>query len=218
MKLHKEGKVIILVNLAIWAVAIALVCHFADSAAARWIWSILFAFFGLIVIFFFRIPKRDVTVEDGIVVAPSDGKVVKIQKAFVPEYFDRECTQISIFLNLFNVHITWFPIGGKVSFYRYHPGKYIFAFLPKSSEKNEHTTIVVKDGEDREVMFRQIAGIVARRIVCYVKEGETYGQATEAGFIKFGSRLDVFIPGEAEILVKKGDKVKGSVSAIARLK
>lgn len=218
MKLHKEGKVIILVNIAIWTIAVALVCHFADSAAAKWIWSILFAFLELIVIFFFRVPKRAVTVEEGLVVAPSDGKVVKVQKAYVPEYFEKECTQISIFLNLFNVHITWFPVGGKVSFYKYHPGKYIFAFLPKSSEKNEHTTIVVKDNHGREVMFRQIAGIVARRIVCYVKEGEEYAQSSEAGIIKFGSRLDIFIPGEAEILVDKGDKVKGSVSAIARLK
>lgn len=218
MKLHKEGTVIIIVNLVFWAIAAALVGHFANSMTAKWIWSALFTFAGLIVIFFFRIPNRKVTVEEGLVVAPSDGKVVKIQKAHVPEYFNGECTQISIFLNLFNVHITWFPVGGNVSFYRYHPGKYIFAFLPKSSEKNEHTTIVVKDEQGREVMFRQIAGIIARRIVCYVKEGEDYAQSSEAGFIKFGSRLDIFIPGEAEILVNKGDKVKGSVSAIARLK
>ena len=218
MKLHKEGKTIILVSLAVWVIAAVLVCHFSDSAASKWIWCTVFAIVWIITTFFFRIPDRDKTVEEGIVVAPSDGKVVKIKKAYVSEYFEGECTQISIFLNLFNVHVTWFPVGGNVSFYRYHPGKYLFAFLPKSSVKNEHTTIVVKDNQDREVMFRQIAGIIARRIVCYVKEGEDYAQSSEAGIIKFGSRLDIFIPGEAEILVSKGDKVKGSVSAIARLK
>ena len=153
-----------------------------------------------------------------LVISPGDGKVVNIREVEENEYFGGKCLSISIFLTFFNVHVTWFPVGGIVKYYKYHPGKYFFAFHPKSSEKNERTTIVVSTESGNEVMFRQIAGIIARRVVCYAKENEYFGQASEAGFIKFGSRLDVLLPLGTEILVKKGDKVSGQTSVIAKFK
>ena len=170
-----------------------------------------------IVIFFFRVPERNYTVDATKVVSPADGKVVQVRKVFVKEFFDCECTEISIFLSLFDVHITLFPVGGDVIYSKYYPGAHTVAFLPKSSEKNEHTSVVVQDDAGHRLMFRQIAGIVARRVVCYAAEGDRCTQASQAGFIKFGSRLTVFVPGDVEPLVKVGDKVKGGVSTLASL-
>jgi phosphatidylserine decarboxylase len=165
---------------------------------------------------FFRVPVREAVIDDSLVISPADGKVVNVKEVEENEYFGEKCLCISIFLTFFNVHITWFPVGGVVKYYKYHPGKYIFAFHPKSSEKNERTTIAVRTDLGNEVMFRQIAGIVARRVVCYAKENEHFDQTSEAGFIKFGSRLDVFLPLGTEVLVKKGDKVSGQTSVLAK--
>ena len=166
---------------------------------------------------FFRKPDRAVTQDPAVVVAPSDGKVVEVRKVFVEEYFNCECTEISVFLSLFDVHINWYPIGGQVVYSKYYPGAHTFAFVPKASEKNEHTSVVVRDAGGHEVMFRQIAGIVARRVVSYAHEGDACSQAGESGFIKFGSRLTIFVPGDVEPLVKVGDKVVGSVTPLIKL-
>ncbi len=218
MKIHSEGRPFILINTAVWIIVAIAVCVFSSSDILKALVAVAALFLIGVVIFFFRTPVRKVIDDPSLVGSPADGKVVEVDKVFVKEYFGCECTRISIFLNLFNVHITWFPTGGEVTYCKYYPGAHTFAFLPKSSEKNEHTSIVVKDENGREVMFRQIAGIVARRVVCYTHQGDKARQAGEAGFIKFGSRLTVLIPGDVEPLVKVGDKVKGSVSALARLK
>ena len=218
MKIHREGKVAILINTAFWLIVAVCTCIFASSDLLKLIVALAAISIIGILVFFFRVPQRKVTEDASLAVSPADGKVVQVRKVYVKEFFDCECTEISIFLSLFNVHITWFPIGGTVEYSKYYPGAHTFAFLPKSSEKNEHSSVVVKDAEGRQLMFRQIAGIVARRVVCYAKQGEQCSQASQAGFIRFGSRLTVFIPGDAEPLVKVGDKVKGSVSPIARLK
>ncbi len=190
---------------------------YMDSAVWKVVLITLCVLLAGITTFFFRNPNRDVTVDSSLVVSPADGRVIEVDKVFVEEYFGCECTRISIFLSLFNVHITWYPTGGEITYFKYYPGAHTFAFLPKSSEKNEHTSIVVKDENGREVMFRQIAGIVARRVVSYAKEGDRSEQGAQAGFIKFGSRLTVLIPGDSEPVVKVGDIVKGSVTPLARI-
>ncbi|MBQ7222506.1 MAG: phosphatidylserine decarboxylase family protein [Bacteroidales bacterium] len=216
-RVHKEGKWIILINLILWLLVAALVLIFGESSSAKIAVTCVALFMATFMLFFFRIPDRNPELDDSLVFSPADGKVVNVTEVEETEYFNGPCKKISVFLSFFNVHITWFPVGGSISYYKYHPGKYIFAFLPKSSVKNEHTTIVVKTQSGSEVMFRQIAGIVARRIVCYASQGANAVQASEAGFIKFGSRLDIFVPTDAEILVKKGDKVRGQLSALAKL-
>ena len=218
MGIHSEGIPFIVINSVVWIAAAVLVWNWCKLPVLKIILMLICLFMFVMMIVFFRTPDREVTSDAELIVAPADGKVVEVDKVYVDEYFCCECTRISIFLSLFNVHITWFPTGGEVSYCEYYPGAHTFAFLPKSSEKNEHTSIVVKDEAGREVMFRQIAGIVARRVVCYAKKGEQCEQSSEAGFIKFGSRLTILIPGDVEPLVAVGDKVKGSVSALAKFK
>ena len=218
MGIHSEGIPFIVGNSVIWIAAAIMVMKWVKPPVLRIILMMVCAFMFVMMFVFFRTPKRTVTSDPELIVAPADGKVVEVDKIYVDEYFGCECTRISIFLSLFNVHITWFPTGGEVAYCEYYPGTHTFAFLPKSSEENEHTSIVVCDGSGREVMFRQIAGIVARRIVCYAKQGEACEQGAEAGFIKFGSRLTILIPGEVEPLVAVGDKVQGSVTPLAKFK
>jgi phosphatidylserine decarboxylase len=166
---------------------------------------------------FFRIPKRAFITDPNTVVAPADGKVVAIEKVNEPEYFNEPKLLVSIFMSIYNVHINWFPISGKISYFKYHPGKYLVARHPKSSELNERTTVVIEN-EIYKILVRQIAGFVARRIVCYANPGKTVQQSEEMGFIKFGSRLDVYLPADAELKVKMKQKTVGGITQIARLK
>lgn len=216
MRIHKEGHTIIIINFLIWAAITGFCFVFCKNAVVNWIVAGVALVMSLFMICFFRVPVRDAVVDDSLVISPGDGKVVNVKEVEENEYFGEKCLCISIFLTFFNVHVTWFPVGGVVKYYKYHPGKYIFAFHPKSSEKNERTTIAMRTDSGNELMFRQIAGIVARRVVCYAKENEYFGQNAEAGFIKFGSRLDVFLPLSTEIFVKKGDKVSGQTSVLAK--
>jgi len=216
MRIHKEGHTIIIVNFLIWAAIAGLCFVFCKNTVVNWIVAGVALFLSLFMIWFFRVPVREAVADDSLVISPGDGKVVNVKEVEETEYFGEKCLCISIFLTFFNVHVTWFPVGGIVKYYKYHPGKYIFAFHPKSSEKNERTTIAIRTDSGNELMFRQIAGIVARRVVCYAKENEYFGQNAEAGFIKFGSRLDVFLPLGTEILVKKGDRVSGQTSVLAK--
>ncbi len=216
MRIHKEGHTIIILNFLIWAVITGLCFIFCKNTVVNWIVAGVALFLSLFMMCFFRVPVREAVIDDSLVISPGDGKVVNVKEVEENEYFGEKCICISIFLTFFNVHITWFPVGGVVKYYKYHPGKYIFAFHPKSSEKNERTTIAIRTDSGKEVMFRQIAGIVARRVVCYAKESEYFGQTSEAGFIKFGSRLDLFLPLGTEVLVKKGDKVAGQTSVLAK--
>ncbi len=169
------------------------------------------------VVRFFRNPERSITVDDGIVISPADGKVVEIMETNEPEYFDDERLKISIFMSPNNVHKNWYPISGKVRFFRHHSGKFLVAWHPKSSDLNERTTIVIKKDANTEILVRQIAGAVAQRIRCYAELDKSVNQGEELGFIKFGSRVDVYLPKGTEVLVSVNQKVTGCRSVIARL-
>jgi len=215
MKIHNEGfKIITLFFLLLAGIDFVLI-YFIPIA---WIWSILVGasvIFFYLIVSFFRVPKRAVTIDGNKILAPSDGKVVVIEEVQETEYLNDKYTQISIFMSPLNVHCQWYPINGIVKYFKYHPGKYLVAWHPKSSTENERTTIVVEDEEGRQILFRQIAGAVARRIVYFGKEGEEARQDKEAGFIKFGSRIDVFIPLKSTINVKIGENVVGSQTVLA---
>jgi phosphatidylserine decarboxylase len=170
----------------------------------------------LLVLQFFRNPKRITPRNKNLLIAPVDGKVVIIEEVYEKEYFKDMRLQISIFMSPLNVHVTRYPMGGKVQFSKYHPGKYLVAWHPKSSELNERTTIVLKNDVFGEIIYRQIAGAVARRIVNYAKEGMEVEQGDDAGFIKFGSRVDLFLPLGTPLSIKLNDIVKGGVQSIAQ--
>ena len=215
MKIHNEGfKIITLFFLFLAGIDFVLIYFIPIT----WIWSILVTasvIFFYLIVSFFRVPKRAVTIDGNKILAPSDGKIVVIEEVQETEFLNDKYTQISIFMSPLNVHCQWYPINGIVKYFKYHPGKYLVAWHPKSSTENERTTIVVEDKEGRQILFRQIAGAVARRIVYFGKEGEEARQDKEAGFIKFGSRIDVFIPLKSTIDVKIGENVVGSQTVLA---
>lgn len=215
MKIHKEGYIIILIALLILSILDAIFIYYIP-----WIlfWSILvlasLIFFGLIV-YFFRVPNRTVAINDNNIIAPSDGKLVVIENVFENEFLKTDCVQLSIFMSPLNIHKQWYPINGIIEYLKYHEGKYLVAWHPKSSIENERSSIVVKSKHGKLILFRQIAGAVARRICTYAKEGEQVSQADEAGFIKFGSRIDVFIPKDAHIKVNINQKIIGGQTILA---
>jgi phosphatidylserine decarboxylase len=169
------------------------------------------------IIAFFRVPtRRPLIVDEDLVFAPCDGRVVVAENVIESEVTGRECIQVSIFMSITNVHLNWFPVGGRITYFKHHEGRFLVAWHPKSSDKNEHTTVAVETPSHGVVVFRQIAGIVARRIVSYAPLGEEAAQNTPCGFIKFGSRVDLCLPPDAEILVTLGQKVRGSQTPIAR--
>lgn len=174
-------------------------------------------FFMGFVLFFFRVPQREVVGDDNVVTSVADGKIIVIEKVFEPEYVKGECIQVSIYMDFFNVHVNYWPVRGEVQYYKYHPGKYMLAFLPKASELNEHTSTAIRSPYG-DVFFKQIAGTFARRIVCYAKPGNNEEKGSQCGIIKFGSRIDMYFPLDAEIKVKLGEYVKGSESVIAALR
>ncbi|MEN8186614.1 MAG: phosphatidylserine decarboxylase family protein [Bacteroidota bacterium] len=212
---HKEGHKIILFT-SIGLVAILLLSdHFITN---YWIQKILMLFFlvlFLLVLYFFRNPNRTTETNDLQIIAPVDGKVVVVEEVFEKEYFKDKRRQVSIFMSPLNVHVTRYPLSGIVKFSKYHPGKFLVAWHPKSSEENERTTIVVENKKAGEVLYRQVAGAVARRIVNYAKVGNKVIQGSDAGFIKFGSRIDIFLPLDMEINVKLHEKTIGGKTVIA---
>lgn len=169
------------------------------------------------VLFFFRVPQRVRVGEDNIVTSVADGKVVIVDRVYDEEYVKGECIQVSVYMDFFNVHVNFWPIDGEVTYYMYHPGKYMLAYLPKASELNEHTSVAVRS-EYGDVFFKQLAGTFARRIICHAEVGNTVTKSEECGIIKFGSRIDMYLPLDADIKVSVGDYVKGSESVIAELK
>lgn len=215
-KFHKEGSKIILIAVTI-TVALTLA---ADSLIhLRWLQltiELAALAFLIIVLQFFRNPNRTILVNNKNVTAPVDGKVVVIEEVFEKEYFKDTRLQVSIFMSPINVHVTRFPVSGKVLFSKYHPGKFLVAWDPKSSEENERTTIVVENKVWGPVLYRQIAGALAKRIVNYAEEGMDVVQGEDAGFIKFGSRVDVFLPVGTKVNVSLGQKVKGNVTILAQ--
>jgi phosphatidylserine decarboxylase len=215
MKIHKEGHAILIGTASVLLILNAIVYWFLPNylLAAG---AVSVAFFAM-VLQFFRNPRREIKVaDDNLVYAPADGKVVVIEEAHEGEYFDDKRLQVSIFMSPTNVHVNRNPISGTVNYFRYHPGKYLVAWHPKSSTENERTTLVIGNGDD-EVLLRQIAGAMAKRIVYYPKVGEQVKQGKDFGFIKFGSRVDLFLPLDAQIEVTMGQKVKGNKTVIARL-
>jgi phosphatidylserine decarboxylase len=219
MKLHREGYTIMAVT-ALILVVINLGIHYL-LPEGYWIPRIILVisiFVFLLIVQFFRVPARVVYRSDRQIVAPCDGKVVVIEEVVETEYFKGPRRQVSIFMSPLNVHINWNPISGVIQYFKYHPGLYLVAWHPKSSIDNERTTVVIRNKEGVDVLFRQIAGAAARRIRWYVKEGDRVEQSTEMGFIKFGSRVDLFLPLDAEIKVGLRDKTVGSVTILAELK
>lgn len=173
-------------------------------------------FFMGFVLFFFRVPSRIRVGADNQVTSVADGKIVVIDKVVESEYIKGECLQVSVYMDFFNVHVNYWPIDGNVTYYKYHPGKYMLAFLPKASELNEHTSVAVRSTYG-DVFFKQIAGTFARRIVCHANPGADVVKSDECGIIKFGSRIDMYLPLDAVIKVKLGDTVRGSETVIAEL-
>ncbi len=192
--------------------------YFGTNAASIAI-SVLCVVIFLFFLNFFRNPKREfIGFEDGMIIAPADGTVVIAEPAEEPFYFKDKRIQVSIFMSVLNVHANWYPTRGKVVYYTHNDGRFMAANLPKSSTENERSTIVIELGSKTQILLRQVAGALARRIVTYSREGDTCDENTQLGFIKFGSRVDLYLPMDSEILVKVGDKTTGNQTVIARVK
>jgi phosphatidylserine decarboxylase len=218
MTFHKEGYTsLALCILFIFVLNAAIQFYFPQAVFIKWIVYILsFALF-VIIVQFFRNPHFDITQDDKVVLCPADGKVVVIEETTETEYLKDKRIQISVFMSPVNVHVNRNPISGVVKYFKYHPGKYLVAWHPKSSTENERTTVVTENSAGTPVLYRQIAGALARRIVWYVKEGDKVEQGEQFGFIKFGSRVDLFLPLGSKINVEIGEVVKGGVTVIAEL-
>jgi len=221
MKINKEGYRIILISgtlcLLLWSLIYYLINQHA-KVGIIWIITVLMLLFWFFIVAFFREPRRVKIHDADLVFSPCDGRVVVTELVREDEYLHEEMMQISIFMSITNVHMNWFPIGGMVEYFKYHPGRFLVAWHPKSSTENERTTTVVRTESGARVLFRQVAGLVARRIVSYMSVGSPVGQNDVCGFIKFGSRVDVLIPKTGEVLVEIGDPVVGSQTPIARLR
>ena len=216
MKTHREGYKLLNITTILFLLIMVALRWWIGIAWLLWLGGATLIVIYFMMMYFFRVPARTPVSDDKAVIAPADGTVVIIEETEENEYLKCKCIQVSIFMSIFNVHINWFPVSGTVEYQRHHHGKYMVAWHPKSSEKNERTTIVVNH-HGKKILFRQIAGYIARRIVCYAKEGMPVEQGKETGFIKFGSRVDLFLPVDAAINVKLGDKVKGTQTVIARI-
>ena len=212
---HKEGHKIILLTFITVVIITLLIDYFSINHKT---YIQIFLIIQLIIVLqFFRNPKRITNFGDKNIVSPVDGKVVVIEEVFEPEYFKEKRIQVSIFMSPINVHVTRYPIGGQVIYSKYHPGKYLVAWHPKSSTDNERTSIVIKNENCGEILYRQIAGALAKRIVNYAKESSYVNQGDDAGFIKFGSRVDLFLPLDTKIHVSLNQKVKGAEDIIAKV-
>ena len=212
---HKEGHKIILLFLSITIIDILIVEYFIENSTLKIFIQIISLLILILILQFFRNPKRNTVISDNKILSPVDGKVVIIKKVFEKEYFKDERLQISVFMSPINVHVTRYPSSGEIVFSKYHPGDYLVAWHPKSSEKNERTTIVLKTKTFGEILYRQVAGALARRIVNYAKVGANAIQGEDAGFIKFGSRVDLFLPLDSKVKVKLNQKVIGGETVIS---
>ena len=214
---HKEGAKIIFVSVIITVLLFLLVDYTVSIEWLRVTLLLIVLGFLVLILQFFRNPKRNTPINPNHIISSVDGKVVVIEEVFENEYFNDKVRMVSVFMSPLNVHVTRYPISGKVVYSKYHPGKYLVAWHPKASEENERTTVVVENETFGKVMYRQIAGALAKRIVNYAKEGEVAKQGADAGFIKFGSRVDIYLPLKAEVKVTLGQKVKGGVDVIAEI-
>ena len=221
MKINKEGYKIIavsgLVCLVLWGFLYYLQSH-EEEVVLLITSAVILAVFWLFIVAFFREPRRVKIHDPELVFSPCDGRVVVTEVVFEDEYLKQDMLQISIFMSITNIHMNWLPVAGEVEYYKYHPGRFLIAWHPKSSTENERTTSVVRLDDGNRVLFRQVAGLIARRIVSYIKVGDKVKQNDVFGFIKFGSRIDVLVPKNSELLVEIGDPVVGSQTPIVRLR
>jgi len=215
MRIHKEGYKIIRWCFFILLVLNIIVVLLSVKPVYSWIIAVLSLILLFLVIRFFRVPSRNTPLDVLNILSPADGRVVAIEQTTEDEYFKDERLQISIFMSIWNVHVNWHPISGTVEYFKHHPGKYLIAKHPKSSLKNERTSIAIKKDDDRRIMVRQIAGAVARRIVSYIAPNESVDQASQLGIIKFGSRVDIFLPLNVQLNVKLKDRVRGKKTILA---
>jgi len=216
MTLHREGTPTILLVTAVVVLINAGVCYANADPLVMGLILLITISFWIFILSFFRIPSRVHTIQEGAVVAPADGEVVVIEEVQADEYFSDRRIQVSIFMSPLNVHVNRNPVSGEVLYSQYHPGKYLVAWHPKSSTENERHSVVYKI-QGKEILVKQIAGALAKRIVNYLKPGQQVKQTEEMGFIKFGSRVDLLLPLDAKILVKLGDKPQGGVTVLATL-
>ena len=216
IRFHKEGYKIIVVAFILSITGILLAEKFIEIIWVVKAIQIIILAFLFIVLQFFRNPKRATNLNENTIIAPVDGKVVVIEEVEEPEYFKDKRLQVSIFMSPINVHVTRYAMSGVVKYSKYHPGKYLVAWHPKASTENERTTIVLDNKVFGEVLYRQIAGALAKRIVNYAEEGTEVIQGTDAGFIKFGSRVDLYLPIGTELTIKLGDVVKGGTQVVAK--
>lgn len=217
MKFHKQGIPSLIITLIFIAILNGLIYFFLkEYFVITVIGYALSAFLLITILQFFRSPIRNFVQRDGEIISPADGKVVVIEEVEETEYFKDKRLQVSVFMSPVNVHLNRYPINGILKYYKYHPGLYLVAWHPKSSTENERTTIVVEDEKGRSILYRQIAGAMARRIVFFGKEGETVKQTDECGFIKFGSRVDLLLPLDIKLNVKLNEKVKGGITTLAK--
>jgi len=214
MSIHREGTVTLIISAVVLAVVNGLFYVYLPSISPFFIIATIILYIFLIS--FFRKPDRSLSeINNGIFISPCDGKVVVIEETEESEYFKERRLQVSIFMSPLNVHINWHPISGKIDYYKYHPGKYLAAWNPKSSTENERTTTVYDYGKEK-LLVRQVAGALARRIVCYAQKRQDVNQGDELGFIKFGSRVDLYFPLGTDIQVAIGDKVQGNITTLAK--
>lgn len=218
MKIHKEGYLSLVLAVMFAGGLFVIAQHFIQNSIIQYLLEGFGILIFLVVLQFFRRPNRIVVIDDNTVICPADGKVVAIEEVEESEYFKDKRIQISVFMSPFNVHMNWFPINGIVKYVKYHPGLFLVAWHPKSSTDNERTTLVVEAKNKQEILFRQIAGALARRIVFYCKEGDVALGATDFGFIKFGSRVDILLPLDAKIEVEINQKVIGTQTTLASLR
>ncbi|MDT8392457.1 MAG: phosphatidylserine decarboxylase family protein [Bacteroidales bacterium] len=218
MRFHPTGiKPVIVLLAGVLTILLFINMLFPVQSIVHMILYAVATVFMFLVIRFFRFPSRNSVIDQDIVYSGADGKVVAIEKVHVPEYFDDERIQVSVFMTPVNVHVNWSPVGGQIVYRKYHKGKFLVAFNPKSSLVNEHTSFVIRDLKDRDIMVRQIAGAMARRIILVPEEGSMIGQGEYIGIIKFGSRVDIMLPADAKILVKIGDKAVATHTVMAKL-
>ncbi|MEM6516023.1 MAG: phosphatidylserine decarboxylase family protein [Bacteroidota bacterium] len=215
---HKEGHKIIMITLALTVGLLFLIDYLVVLEWLRATLMLAVLAFLILILQFFRNPKRHTKLENHTALSPVDGKVVVIEEVFEKEVFNDKRIQVSVFMSPLNVHVTRYPISGEVSYSKYHPGKYLVAWHPKASEENERTTVVVENSNFGKVLYRQIAGALAKRIVNYATAKQSAVQGADSGFIKFGSRVDLFLPLDADIKVQLNQKVRGGESVIAEMK
>jgi len=217
MRIDKNSYGTLALVYSISIIAIILAAEFIHSPLVKWPVIIFFIWFIGFQTFFFRVPRRKPVGSDKIVSSVADGLIVIIDKVFEPEYLKKECMQVSIYMNFWDVHANFWPVSGEVSYYKYHPGKHVLAFKPKASEENEHTCVAIKTPSGEEIMFKQIAGFFARRITCYAKKGMKVKAGEQCGIIKFGSRIDMYLPLSSKIATELGVEPRACETVIAEL-